>query len=135
MEAVAQTAIRPASGHAPAWVKERREHAAKRFEQVGYPTVRNEDWRFTNIAPIADATFAAAEGSFAQAASLVEAVNVPGAMRLTIVNGQFAADLSDLTAMPKGLRKGAPEASSTTGPKPLAGAVNTPGPLLPIAVK
>ena len=104
MEAVVQAALRQDSGHAPAWVKERREQAATRFEQVGYPTVRNEDWRFTNVAPIADATFSAAEGSFAQAASLVEGVNVPGALRLTILNGRFAAGLSDLTAMPKGLR-------------------------------
>lgn len=94
-------AVAPAS---PAWVKERRDHAAKRFDQVGYPTVRNEDWRFTNVSPIADAKLALAEGSFAAAASLVDSVKFPGALRLAIVNGQFAAGLSDLGAMPKGLR-------------------------------
>ena len=78
---------------APAWVKERRETAAKRFAEVGFPTTRQEDWRFTNIAPIADAKFALASGSFAQAASLIASVNVPGAVRLAIVNGQFAAGL------------------------------------------
>jgi Fe-S cluster assembly protein SufD len=89
---------------APAWVKQRRDAAAKRFAEVGYPTTRQEDWRFTNVTPIAEEKFAPAEGSFAQAASLVEAVNVPGALRLTILNGQFAAGLSDLKAMPKGVR-------------------------------
>ena len=64
MEAVVQAVV-------PAWLKERRDQASRRFEQVGYPTVRHEDWRFTNVAPIADAKFAAAEGSFAVAASLV----------------------------------------------------------------
>ena len=88
----------------PAWVKERREAAAKRFAEVGFPTTRQEDWRSTNIAPIADAKFTLASGSFAQAASLVASVNVPGAVRLAIVNGQFAAGLSDLSALPKGLR-------------------------------
>lgn len=87
-----------------AWVKARRDAAAKRFAEVGFPTTRIEDWRFTNIAPIADTTFVPASGSFAQAASLVAAVNVPGALRLAIVNGQFAAGLSDLSAMPKGIR-------------------------------
>lgn len=96
MEAVVQAV--------PAWLKERREQATKRFEQVGYPTVRHEDWRFTNVAPIADGKFAAASGSFAAAASLIEAVNVPGALRLAIVNGQFAAGLSDLATLPKGVR-------------------------------
>ena len=89
---------------APAWVKDRREAAAKRFAEVGFPTTRMEDWRFTNIAPIADAKFAPASGSFAQAQSLVTSVNVPGAVRLAIVNGQFAAGLSDLSALPKGIR-------------------------------
>ena len=87
-----------------AWVKERRDAAARRFADVGFPTTRNEDWRFTNITPIAETTFVPAAGSFVQAASLVAAVNVPGAVRLAIVNGQFAAGLSDLSAMPKGIR-------------------------------
>ena len=89
---------------APAWIRERRDQAARRFEQVGYPTVRHEDWRFTNVSPIADAQLALAAGSFAGAASLVDSVKFPGALRLAIVNGQFAAGLSDLGAMPKGVR-------------------------------
>jgi Fe-S cluster assembly protein SufD len=89
---------------APAWVRERREQAARRFAEVGFPNTRQEDWRFTNVTPIADATFALATGSFAQAAALVAGVTVPGALRLAIVNGQFAAGLSDLSAMPKGVR-------------------------------
>ena len=34
---------------APAWVKERREAAAKRFAEVGFPNTRQEDWRFTKV--------------------------------------------------------------------------------------
>ncbi|MDP3719987.1 MAG: Fe-S cluster assembly protein SufD [Acidobacteriota bacterium] len=89
---------------APAWVKERREAAATHFAAVGYPTTRLEDWRFTNVSPIAEANWPLAQGAFAQAAELVSSVNVPGAVRLAIVNGQFAAGLSDLSALPKGLR-------------------------------
>ena len=89
---------------APAWVKERREAAAKRFAEVGFPNTRQEDWRFTNVAPIAEAKFAPAEGSFAQAAALVDSVKVADSLRLVILNGQFAAGLSDLSKMPKGLR-------------------------------
>jgi Fe-S cluster assembly protein SufD len=89
---------------APAWVRERREQASRRFAEVGFPTTRQEDWRFTNVTPIAEAKFALAQGSFAQAASLVSSVSVPGSLRLAIVNGQFAAGLSDLSAMPKGVR-------------------------------
>jgi Fe-S cluster assembly protein SufD len=89
---------------APAWVRERREIARQRFAQVGFPNTRMEDWRFTNVAPIADAKFPLAQGSFAQAPELISSVAVPGSLRLAIVNGQFAAGLSDLSAMPKGVR-------------------------------
>lgn len=89
---------------APAWVKACRERAQSQFATAGFPNTRQEDWRFTNIAPIAEAEFSIAEGAFAQAPALVAGVNVPGAVRLVIVNGEFAAGLSDLAALPKGLR-------------------------------
>ena len=89
---------------APAWVKERREAAAKHFAAVGFPTTRLEDWRFTNVSPIAEASWPLAQGGFAQAEALTAAVTIPGAVRLVIVNGQFAAGLSDLSTLPKGLR-------------------------------
>ena len=88
----------------PAWVRERREAAAARFAETGYPTVRHEDWRFTNVAPIAETAWSPASGAFAKAASLVASVHVPGSLRLAIVNGQFAAGASDLGALPKGVR-------------------------------
>jgi Fe-S cluster assembly protein SufD len=89
---------------APAWLKERRDRAASRFAEVGFPTTRNEDWRFTNVTPIAEARYPLAQGAFKQAAALVEGVNVPGAVRLAIVNGEFVPALSDLSTLPKGLR-------------------------------
>ena len=89
---------------APAWVKARRELAQGQFAKDGFPTTRMEDWRFTNITPIAESEFALAAGAFAQAPALVASVNVPGAVRLVILNGEFAAGLSDLSALPKGLR-------------------------------
>jgi Fe-S cluster assembly protein SufD len=96
MEAVVQAV--------PAWVKERRERAAKRFAEVGFPTVRNEDWRFTNVAPIAESKFPPGQGVFKAAQSLVTGVHVPGAVRLAICNGEFVPALSDLSTLPKGLK-------------------------------
>jgi Fe-S cluster assembly protein SufD len=37
-----------------------RRRAAERFEARGFPTIRDEEWRFTNVAPIAKANLAAA---------------------------------------------------------------------------
>jgi Fe-S cluster assembly protein SufD len=50
------TAQQPA---ATPWVKELRETAFRRFVQLGFPTTHEEDWRFTNVAPIARMAWAA----------------------------------------------------------------------------
>ena len=43
----------------PAWVYQIRQHALSRFEELGFPTARrgNEKWKYTSVAPIANATF------------------------------------------------------------------------------
>ncbi len=45
-----------ASG-APAWLKEMRERAIARFAEVGFPTTRLEQWRFTNVQSISETPF------------------------------------------------------------------------------
>jgi Fe-S cluster assembly protein SufD len=42
------------------WVQRLREDAFRRFADLGFPTTHNEEWRFTNVAPIARARFRAA---------------------------------------------------------------------------
>jgi len=48
-----------ASG-APGWLKDLREGGIARFHELGFPNMKQEAWRFTSVAPIA-------EGSFEQA--------------------------------------------------------------------
>ncbi len=48
---------------APAWVRGTpRAGGARVSPRSGFPTTRQEDWRFTNVAPIADAKFALGAG-------------------------------------------------------------------------
>src|ERR1700752_5119321 len=47
----------------PAWLRELREAAFARFCAVGFPTPHDEDWRFTNIAPLARIPFWLAQRS------------------------------------------------------------------------
>jgi Fe-S cluster assembly protein SufD len=42
---------------APEWLQALREHAIARFADVGFPSTRLEQWRFTNVQPIADTPF------------------------------------------------------------------------------
>jgi Fe-S cluster assembly protein SufD len=39
------------------WMQELRESAFQRFAELGFPTTHDEEWRFTNVAPIARAQF------------------------------------------------------------------------------
>jgi Fe-S cluster assembly protein SufD len=40
-----------------AWLRETRRSAFATFERLGYPTMKDEDWHFTNIAPLAEKVF------------------------------------------------------------------------------
>jgi len=42
---------------AETWLKELRERAFARFAELGFPTTHDEEWRFTNVAPIARSSF------------------------------------------------------------------------------
>jgi Fe-S cluster assembly protein SufD len=45
------------------WLQELRERAFARFAEVGFPTTHDEEWRFTNVAPIARSNFRVASGT------------------------------------------------------------------------
>jgi Fe-S cluster assembly protein SufD len=47
----------------PAWLQRLREDGMARFEALGFPTTRNEDWHFTSVAPIAERSFRLAGGA------------------------------------------------------------------------
>src|SRR5713226_5883918 len=64
-----------------------REHAAARFEALGWPTTELEEWKYTNVAPIAKTRWRVAEGGGAphRDASLRE----HALAELIFVNGRF----------------------------------------------
>src|SRR5437867_8287997 len=48
------------AAQAPAWLKDLREGGIARFHDLGFPNMKQEAWRFTNVAPIAEGSFALA---------------------------------------------------------------------------
>ncbi|EPC01332.1 FeS assembly protein SufD [Litchfieldella anticariensis FP35 = DSM 16096] len=87
----------------PTWVAARRQAASARFEAVGFPTKRNEAWKYTDVRAIARGDFAlATDAEFSRASAA--ALTLPlEALRLTFVDGIFSAPLSDLSELPKGV--------------------------------
>src|SRR5437588_938232 len=91
----------------PSWLARLREGAFERFEERGFPTTDEEDWKYTNVAPIARKTFepATEEASTKLESTAVETFVYAEASRsrLVFVNGVFNAGLSSLEAIPSGV--------------------------------
>src|SRR2546422_7142639 len=45
------------AANAPAWLKTLRDTGISRFSELGFPNMKQEAWRFTSVAPIAEASF------------------------------------------------------------------------------
>src|SRR5262245_30197592 len=88
------------------WLQDLRDQAASRFVELGFPTVRDEEWRFTNVAPIASSEFKLAPQARVDVDALKSSIFVSSPYRLVIVNGRYSPELSKLTSLPKGVRFG-----------------------------
>ena len=91
----------------PQWLLPLRKAGMARFGELGLPTLKDEDWRFTNTAPIARLPFKPAfdptDGVAAEALTDFAFAKLPGT-RLVFVNGHFAAKLSSVKDLPAGVR-------------------------------
>ena len=86
----------------PEGLRSLRERAFARFAELGFPTMRQEAWRFTNVGPIARTTYARAT-SRAVAAADVAPWLYAGAAHLVFVDGVFAPALSAAGELPAGV--------------------------------
>ena len=92
-----------------------REDAWGRFVSRGFPTTRDEEWRFTGVGPIAERAFALApplsggDGFYDH--------RVPDvAAELVFINGRYVPALSRIEALPEAVRIGSLASSMTTTP-------------------
>jgi len=103
---------RPHGG--PRWLQDLRDRGAARFAALGFPTVRDEEWRFTNISPIANAEFVpATEVAPVTDHALRDVVYSDAPNRVVVLNGRFASQLSRVNGLPHGVRVGSLAAAVT----------------------
>jgi Fe-S cluster assembly protein SufD len=92
-----------------AWIKRLRESAIDRFEQLGFPTTDDEEWKYTNVAPIVKIGFAPARVAGAQTRNLDAAqlksfaYEEASRSQLVFVNGIYNRELSIIDALPEGV--------------------------------
>lgn len=91
------------------WLMPIRRQAIRRFAELGFPTTRDEEWRYTNVSPIANTAFEL-PGDDRPSVSPADVepfrFDEAGCSLLVFVDGRYTPDLSSLKAMPKGVRVG-----------------------------
>lgn len=108
----------------PEWLTALRKSAWERFNEIGLPTTRNEDWRFTSVAPITQATFSRAPtlGSRTIPPELIGGLRLPNTTEVVFVNGYMVPALSEVngvgfsvTSLPQALVRKVPDLPKTLG--------------------
>jgi Fe-S cluster assembly protein SufD len=94
----------------PAWVFPLRKAGIARFAEVGFPTLKDEDWRFTNVAPIVKLPFKPVVQPSANVLTREDLARLTfGSLtgpRLVFVNGHYASEISSPPASEGGVIAG-----------------------------
>ena len=99
----------------PRWVIQARESAIARFERLGFPTTKLEQWRFTSVAPIAERTFVLADVPAGADRADTRPLSAPVA-HAVCVNGRLSPRLSNLNTLPEGVQISGLEAALASNP-------------------
>lgn len=90
-----------------AWLSQIRQAAIERFSELGFPTTRDEDWRFTNVAAIARTSFRLPQDDRIELAPQdIDPFIFPSleCSQIVFVNGRYSPELSSLLLLPNGVK-------------------------------
>lgn len=87
----------------PGWLAQGRARSLARFAELGFPSRREEAWRFTDLRPLQLAPFPPREGQGPALRGDLTPWRFAGpSYRIVLVGGRFAPELADLSALPHG---------------------------------
>ena len=96
------------AGHGVPWVTAARQSAFERFEERGFPTKREEEWKYTDVAAIGKRASLAPDNippdPSSEAALFAWTLAQENMHLLVFVNGHFSSELSALGELPSGAR-------------------------------
>ena len=98
-----------ANGHHPDWLTALRRSAFESVSEHGFPTRKDESWKYTQVTPMLEIPFAPAKPGGRCALSrddVTELAGELGGSRLVFVNGYFTPALSTLKNLPEGVKLG-----------------------------
>jgi Fe-S cluster assembly protein SufD len=85
-----------------------RRDAMLRFMELGFPTMRQEEWRFTNISPISKTAFQPVLRYEVNGVTKkqIQPFVSDDAILLVFIDGMFSRELSDMDSLPAGISAG-----------------------------
>jgi Fe-S cluster assembly protein SufD len=98
---------RVAKRHDPSWLRGLRDGAIESLGASGFPTTKQEGWRYTNLESVVSRPFRVADRPppTATAVALPPGAFIePTAPRLAFIDGFFAPELSSIAGIPAGVR-------------------------------
>ena len=91
----------------PEWFAKLRNSGMEAFAELGFPTTRLEDWKYTNVAPLTGVNFQPAPCELtANILKRIESLPFTGlqASRLVFVNGHYSKELSSLAGLDENVK-------------------------------
>jgi Fe-S cluster assembly protein SufD len=113
----AQAAPRLAGARLP-WLQRARTQAFEHFAERGFPTLRDEDWKYTSVASLDKRAFKFAPASLnGVSAEQVHELALAASHLLVFINGQHSQGLSQLGSLPRGAHVGSLAAAVSEHPE------------------
>lgn len=93
-------------GQSVSWLKTLREQALAFFSSHGFPSLREEEWRYTNVSAIEKKLFSPVVHDEIGALDVgsLDTYRLENAWTIVLVDGHFSAALSDLEGLPSSVR-------------------------------
>ncbi len=87
----------------PRWLADNQKSGLSRFSKLGLPTVKDEEWKYTNVAPIANKKFHLPKHHALNEAAELDAYIKDSKIAVVYINGVFSKEHSRLSDLSEGL--------------------------------
>ena len=88
---------------APAWMRGLRKRGISRFQELGVPTIKDEEWKYTNLSSLTQRPFHIPSRHTLQEIQALKDYLDTKEINIVFINGKFSVELSNIKNMPQGL--------------------------------
>ncbi len=92
------------SGKAPHWFMELKRQGVSRVTELGFPTVKDEEWKYTNVKPVIERSYHFAKNDHLKELPQLQRYYNPNEINVVFVNGFFSQQLSNMKKIPDGIK-------------------------------